>query len=64
MKYAISITETTSRIVIIEATNSDDAQDIAQKMWANCDVVLDSGDFQDVECQYEPDYVINECEGN
>ena len=50
-KYEVSFKETLERIVIIEAENEDEAQDIADEMYDNEEIVLDSGDFQGREIE-------------
>ena len=54
-KYRVSFKETLERIVIVEAETEEEAQDIAEDMYYNEEVVLDSGDFQgtkiDVLCE-------------
>ncbi|KKN71233.1 hypothetical protein LCGC14_0422760 [marine sediment metagenome] len=47
-EYEVEIEETLSRIVTVEAENSDDAEDKVREDYGNGDIVLDSDDFQDV----------------
>ena len=50
-KYEVRFTETLERIVIIEAESEEEAQDIADEMYDNEEIVLDSGDFQGREIE-------------
>lgn len=47
-EYQVEIHETSSRIVMISAENSDDAVDKVREAYENGDHILDSSDFQDV----------------
>lgn len=49
MKYMVEITETLSRVVVIDADDGDDAVDIVERAYSNEDIVLDAEDFKDVE---------------
>lgn len=58
MTYKIEVTETLSKIVEIEAKSEEEAKEIAQNMYNEQDIILDSGDF-DNEVTFE---IINENE--
>lgn len=60
MKFAISITETLSTVVIADAADKDEAEDKVRKQYQKSEIVLDADNFQDVDFQHEPDYVIDE----
>lgn len=47
--YCVTVTETLSRDIFIEAENEDEALKKAEDMWAEGEVVLDSDDFGDVD---------------
>ena len=63
MKHAISITETLSKIVVVEAVDCLIAEGIVHDLWRSGDIVLDSDSFQGVDFQHEPDFVIDDYEG-
>lgn len=48
MKYKINVKEILSRVVDVEAENIYDAEDIVRKQYKDCEIVLDTGDFQEV----------------
>ena len=48
-KYTIEITETLTRLVIIEAENPDEAERLVREKYKNGEIVLDADDFQDYE---------------
>lgn len=45
-KYEVRFIETLERIIEIEAESEEEAQDIADEMYNNEEIVLDSEDFQ------------------
>ena len=47
--YCVTITETLSRDIFIEAENEDEAYEKADTMYSEGEVVLDSDDFCDVD---------------
>ena len=49
MKFLVSIEETLSRLVVVEADNGTEAEHIVRDKYNACDIVLDSNDFSDVE---------------
>ena len=60
MKFAISVTETLSTVIVAEAETVDGAEDKVRKQYQECNIVLDVENYQGVEFQHEPDYVIDE----
>ena len=52
-KYEVLVEETLSKMVEVEAKNEDEAFYIVQKMYNNCEIVLDYEDFSHVEIGYE-----------
>jgi hypothetical protein len=56
IKFSIEIAETLSRTINIEAETPEEALTIATQRYRNEEIVLDSGDFVDV------DYIIKEAE--
>lgn len=54
MKYQVTITETLSRTVDVEAHNEREAEEAIRELYRGEDIVLDSGDFVDVEFTVEP----------
>lgn len=48
MKYSVTIEETLSRTVEIEAENKQDAIDKVKKQYDNESIVLDADDFSEV----------------
>lgn len=60
MKFAISITETLSTVVVANAADEDEAEDKVRKQYQECNIVLDADNYQGVEFQHEPDYAIDE----
>lgn len=48
MKYKVTITETLKRTVEVEAASYMQAQNIAEDMYNNEDIVLDYNDFYEV----------------
>ena len=51
--YKVSITETLSRLIDVEAVDKADALIEANRRWKDEGEVLDSDDFQSVEFQIE-----------
>lgn len=49
MSYKVEVIEVLSRIVEIDAEDSDDAIEIAKDMYYNEDVILDYNDVQNTE---------------
>jgi hypothetical protein len=49
MKYKVRIVEILSKILEIEATNEYDALALVESLYCDESIVLDSGDFDDVE---------------
>lgn len=47
-EYAIRITETLAKTVIVEAENAAQARDIAERNWKNEEYILDADHFQGV----------------
>ena len=45
-KFAVSITETLSRLVTVKAKDEQDALDITEDLWKEEKIVLDAEDFQ------------------
>lgn len=54
-KFAVSVTETLSRIVVIRARDELDALDIIEAKWKDGDIILTDEDFQD-----DPDFQIED----
>lgn len=52
-KFKVSITETLTREVVVEAENPADAINKVDEMYCNEDIVLDYNDFEDYEVNYE-----------
>lgn len=52
-KFKVSITETLTREVVVEAENPADAINKVDEMYRNEDIVLDYNDFEDYEVNYE-----------
>ena len=46
MKYPVEVTELSQRIVEVEADSRAEAERIAEEMWNQEEIVLDSGDFK------------------
>lgn len=53
-KFKIVITETSSKVVEVQANNENEALETVKEMYENCEVVLDWNDFD------ETDYTIIE----
>jgi hypothetical protein len=51
MIYDVEITETLQRTLHINAESEEEAYGIAKRMYRECEVVLDSGDFIDKEIE-------------
>ncbi len=49
MKYRVCITETLEKIVEVDSESEDEAVRKVHESYANCDIILDAGDFMDVE---------------
>jgi hypothetical protein len=49
MKFKVTIVETLSRIVDVEASDENEAYKIVEDMYLSEEVVLDSEDFDDVD---------------
>ncbi len=47
--YEVTITETLQKTVIVEAVSREQAQEIIEQKWKDCDYVLDADDFVDVD---------------
>jgi len=45
MTFKVEITETLSRVVEVESSTAQDAEEIVRKMWRQEEVVLDADDF-------------------
>jgi len=45
MTFRVEITETLSRVVEVESSTAQDAEEIVRKVWKQGGVVLDAGDF-------------------
>jgi len=54
-KFEVKIIETLSRIVEVEAENSDEAWDKVESQYKHSEIVLDDSDFDGYEI-----YVVNE----
>lgn len=52
-KFKVSITETLTREVIVEAENPADAVNIVTEKYCDSEIVLDYEDFVDYEVHYE-----------
>lgn len=53
MKYAVEVTETLTRRVVVEADNADDARDKAQLAYDASEIILDYNDYHgemDIKC--------------
>lgn len=48
-KYSIEIKEVLSRIIEVEAQTKEKAIEMVRQMYRNCDVVLDSSDYETTE---------------
>ena len=48
-EFEVTVTETMQKIVTVEAASREDAQSLVEDMWNQGDVILDAGDFIDVE---------------
>ena len=48
-KFSVSIVETLSTFLEIEADSKEEAEDIAEEKWKNSEVILDYNDFKNVE---------------
>lgn len=46
MKYKVKVIETLSRIVEVEASNSDEAWDKVEAQWKSSEIVLDGDDYE------------------
>ncbi len=46
MKYPVEVTELSQRIVEVEADSRAEAERIAEEMWNQEEIVLDSNDFK------------------
>ena len=44
-KYTVEITETLTRLVSIEAENTDEAERLVREKYKSCEIVLDANDF-------------------
>lgn len=49
MKYKVNIEELLSRIVEVEANSEEEAENKVREMYMNENIVLDAGDFKEVE---------------
>lgn len=49
MKYAVIITETLTTTVTVDAENKKEALDIVKKKYDDCEIVLSSEDFFEVD---------------
>lgn len=52
-KYLVKVTEVLQRTIVVDAKNEDEAEKIIKQSYQNCDIVLDSNDFQGettIEC--------------
>lgn len=49
MKYLVTIEETLSKTVLIEAESEEEAVDIVEDKYRNADIILDSENFCDKE---------------
>ena len=49
LKYIVVVKETLCRKVEVEAESKLKAEDKCRKMYQNCKIVLDAGDFEDVD---------------
>lgn len=47
--YEVTITETLQKTVIVEAVSREQAQEIIEQKWKDCDYVLDADDFVGVD---------------
>ncbi len=48
MKYRINVEEILSRVIEVDASSEDEAEDIVKEMYRNEKIVLGSEDFQEV----------------
>lgn len=51
MKYDVAIEELSTRVIEVEADSAAEAYEIAEAMYYNEEVVLDSSDFADVNIE-------------
>ncbi len=54
-EYKVRVTETLVRVVTIKADSFDDADTIVRDMYDMSEIVLDEGDFLDVEFSNDKD---------
>lgn len=47
--FKVVITETSSKIVEVQANNKNEALETVKEMYENCEVVLDWNDFDEVD---------------
>lgn len=52
--YTVTITETLSKEVEVEAASQDEAEQITKENWRSGDYILDAGNFVDVEFEARP----------
>jgi len=48
-EHKIKVTETSSRIITVDAESENDAIEVAQTMYTSEKIVLDASDYDDVE---------------
>lgn len=51
MKYDVAIEELSTRVIEVEADSAAEAYEIAEAMYYDEQVILDSGDFADVNIE-------------
>lgn len=49
MKYRVEIVETLRKVVEVDAETADDAQEMVEKQYRNCDIVLGYDEYDGVE---------------
>lgn len=59
--YEVTITETLTRTVLVQAENSNEAKDIVQAMYDREEIVLAAGDHSDTEIMAEHEGVCPVC---
>lgn len=55
MKYRVAIIETLSKVVEVDADSEEEAFKDVWQSYNNCEIVLDSGDFINVDFEIEED---------
>lgn len=52
-EYTVRVTETLSRLVMVDVLDVEDAIDVVQDQYNNEEVILDASDFDDVKFEVE-----------